>query len=100
MLVDALALLRRHLRISAGRCASCDAALGSPLCKACRDASGIGSAPFSAKTGREPLHFVGAYRSLPPGGDLALSPLGRTIRAFKDRGDRYGGRCLADLFAT
>lgn len=44
-----------------------------------------------------PLHFVGAYHGLRPG--ERLSPLGRTIVAFKDRGDRYAGRCLGRLFA-
>ena len=55
--------------------------------------------PISARSGQTPLHFVGAYHARASTGSRGLSPLGRSLRRFKDSGDRYSGRCLASLFA-
>jgi ComF family protein len=45
------------------------------------------------------LYFVASYHATASSGPGRLSPLGRALRAFKDRGDRYAGRCLCALFA-
>lgn len=78
-------------------CPACGTKPGSPLCARCCDRSGIASEMGLAETGNLPLHFVGAYHG--SGDEDRLSPLGTSLVAFKDRGDRYAGRCLARLFA-
>jgi ComF family protein len=45
------------------------------------------------------MQFVGAYWRSHGGAASVLSPLGGALRAFKDRGDRYAGRCLGEVFA-
>ncbi|HXC50366.1 MAG TPA: phosphoribosyltransferase family protein [Candidatus Limnocylindrales bacterium] len=97
--MNGLAVLRRYLRLPAGRCPSCGAFFGSPLCRECISASGIDDRPFRTRVAFHELQFVGAYWSRQPGAAVSLSPLGRALRGFKDRGDRYAGRCLGALFA-
>ena len=83
-----------------GPCAACGAHRASPLCAVCLASSAIPPCPVATTLGPHALHFVGAYHARPPNSPHALSPLGAALRAFKDRGDRYAGRCLATLFAA
>jgi ComF family protein len=70
------------------------------LCNTCRHSSAIGHHAFTTSLGVHRLRFVGAYHGRASASSkAALSPLGHCLRAFKDRGDRYAGRCLADLFS-
>jgi len=56
--------------------------------------------PFSTSLGPHELHFTGSYRPYEDSSSRLLSPLGRCLRAFKDHGDRYAGRCVANVFAA
>lgn len=85
-------------RLFSGPCAACGSRGARPLCRDCREASGITGSPLTTKTAGRPLFVVGAYRSTSARGGPP-SPLGRCVRAFKDAGDRYAGRCAASLFA-
>lgn len=78
-------------------CPCCASRGGIPLCRGCLDESAVTGSPRVAVVADLPLHCVGSYRTLP--GGSGLSPLGRSLLAFKDRGDRHAGRCLARLFA-
>jgi ComF family protein len=85
---------------TAGPCPACGARRSAPLCRACREASGIAERPFAADLDGRELHFLGGYHADPAArGEGRLSPLGHCVRSFKDRRDRYAGRCLALLFA-
>lgn len=90
-----LALLRA---MAQGPCPTCGIRSGSSLCELCRRASLIAAAAWPAHLDGLPLRFVGAYRDRSCIRS-SLSPLGRALLAFKDRGDRYAGRCLVRLFA-
>jgi len=61
--------------------------------------SGVGMSPLATTLAGRMLHFVGAYHAPTPAHSRALSPLGEALRSFKDRRDRYAGRCLSRLFA-
>jgi ComF family protein len=82
-------------------CPACATRGGAPLCPSCQRRSGIGREPALSEVADLPLHYVGAYHGLEGEEERGrrLSPLGRALVAFKDRGDRYAGRCLARLFA-
>jgi ComF family protein len=82
-----------------GPCPACARRRGAPLCGECSSASRVTGLPISLRPGHPPLHFVGAYHAGGSAGSRGLSPLGRSLRRFKDSGDRYAGRCLASLFA-
>lgn len=69
------------------------------MCEACRLASRIGERPIPSMLADQRLHIIGAYHGSIAQG-RSLSPLGRALCDFKDRGDRYAGRCLARLFAV
>lgn len=99
--------------LCAGRCPACGSRIGAPLCASCRMASGIEDSAVCAPRDGDALAFVGAYRlpagafhwqstsSTAGGADRReLSPLGSALHRFKDRGDRYAGRCLSELFAS
>lgn len=97
-LVPLLLSLARHVALATrGPCPACGARRGAPLCADCRRASGVGSTPPAAELGDGRLYFVGAYRV--PGAARRLTPIGLALGNFKDRGDRYAGRCLARLLA-
>jgi len=92
-------LLLSGAYLGAGPCAACGARRAAPLCADCLASSAVSPCPLTTALGPHALHFVGAYHAPPPNDRHALSPLGFSLRAFKDRGDRYAGRCLARLFA-
>ena len=71
-----------------------------PLCPTCCDHSQVGASAHSITTDSGSFHYIGLYHRSSPETWRALSPLGSAIVAFKDRGDRYSGRCLARLFAS
>jgi ComF family protein len=89
--------IRRWLQ-RAGPCAACRRPRGAPLCDACVRGS-LAECIHRTRIGASELYFVGAYHS-DRRGMHGLSPLGRALAAFKDRGDRYAGRCLTGLFAN
>ena len=93
-------MLWRRVPLHFAPCPACNAARGRPLCQACCQGSGVLDPPCAALLGAHELRFVGAYRHLHAGHQHGLTPLGRSLRAFKDGGDRYTGRCLASLFAA
>lgn len=90
-------LRARIARLLRGPCAACARRRTAPLCDDCRRESRIDGTAVRSSLAARPLLLVGAYHGLRHRG---LSPLGRALCAFKDRGDRYAGRCLAQLFAT
>jgi len=100
-----LRLLERLRRVSLrslvpkGTCATCAKRHAAPLCEACLAASAASRGAYRTQLGLGDLHFVGAYYDSRPDGPRRLSPLGSGIRAFKDHGDRYAGRCIARLYA-
>jgi ComF family protein len=82
-----------------GPCPACGTPRAAPLCPGCRVQSGVADCAVTTGLGSHELRFVGAYRQELPRQARRLSPLGRCLRAFKDHGDRYAGRCLSGLFA-
>ena len=90
--------MRLARRVAGGPCAACAAPRSAPLCDACREASLLGDSPLHARLGDNDVAFAGSYHGLAPG--AVLSPLGRALRGFKDRGDRHAGRCLCAMFVT
>lgn len=85
--------------VPAGSCPTCGRRRAAPWCDECLAASAASLGAYRTRLGRHDLHFVGAYHDAAPGGRHRLSPLGSGLRAFKDQGDRYSGRCLSRLFA-
>lgn len=83
---------------SLGPCPACGAARAAPLCSACVAESAATKVQV-APLGSCALHFAGSYHVQDRAAPRGLSPLGKSLRAFKDHGDRYAGRCLAEFFA-
>lgn len=92
-----LSLVRNAALLARGRCPACGEPRAAPLCAGCRRASGVGGIPVQGDLGGGPFLYVGAYRI--PGAARRKTPLGLALGNFKDRGDRYAGRCLARLLA-
>ncbi|MFN2376346.1 MAG: hypothetical protein ABR538_07395, partial [Candidatus Binatia bacterium] len=92
-----LSFVQRVALVATGPCPACGARRSAPLCAACRGASGVGPVPRATELGDGRLLFLGAYRV--PGAAPRRTPLGLALGNFKDRGDRYAGRCLARLLA-
>jgi ComF family protein len=93
-----VAAFRSLLALLRGPCVACGAPRSSPLCEACLEESFVGPRVHCDQL--EDGHvflFAGAYHARP---GIGLSPLGRALRAFKDRGDRLAGRALARLLAA
>lgn len=85
--------------VATGPCAGCGARRQSPLCPRCLTQSAMAESPYPVPSDWGAVYVLGDYYAARPDGWRTLSPLGRCLRAFKDRGDRYAGRCLARLFA-
>lgn len=81
-----------------GPCVACGSPRSAPMCGSCRDESLVGDSAWHGRQGDSAVLFAGAYHSLAPG--PLLSPLGRVLRAFKDRGNRHAGRALGSVFVA
>jgi ComF family protein len=82
-----------------GPCPACAGPGGAPLCRRCRADSGTAQTGLrGASLEGMPLRFLASYwdrTSLPP----RRTPAAACLFRFKHAGDRYGGRCLARVFA-
>lgn len=92
--------LNRTRGLLRGPCPACGHSRSAPLCEECRAKSRICFEAVPQPIAARCYHYLGAYAGLVPREPFQLTPLGNSLRAFKDRGDRYAGRCVSRLFAS